>query len=113
MQCFRLVKVGMVRVGPVRPDLNSGALLIVLDRFQDHQENKLSSEGMTMGSITAPHRRAVSGLALRPLSLYASQEIFTRAALGVVHSPFGGKRMIQPPSVEGGWIRWVAPDHLV
>ena len=53
--------------------------------------NRPSSEGMTTGSITAPHRRAFSGLALRPLSLCASQEIFTRAALGCCPSLIWGK----------------------
>ena len=117
--------VGDSRDGPSPQDLSGRisitvmvvTLPVVLYRFHDHLENKQTEQrGDGDGINHGASSKGFFGLALRPLSLCASQEIFIRAALGCCPSLIWVKEdgPAIPPLREvgsGGWLQTTWFDH--
>ena len=90
-------------------------LPVVLDRFQGHRENKQieqrgDDEGINHGASSKGCFRSSPA---PPQPVYQSRDLH-EGCFGVVSIPhLGLRRWTGNPSVEGGWIRWVALVHLV
>ena len=89
-------------------------LLVVLDRFQDHRENKQTEQrgdddGINHGASSKGCFRSSPAPAQ---SLCQSRDLH-KGCFVVLSSPlFGGRKWSGNPSVGGGCIPWVAIDHL-
>ena len=90
-------------------------LPVVFDRFQDHRENKQTEQrgdddGINHGASSKGFFRSSPA----PAQPVCQSMDLHKSCFGVLPIPHLGERgWSSNPSVEGGWIRWVATDHLV
>ena len=90
-------------------------LPFVFDGFKDHRENKQAEQrgdddGINHGASSKGFFRSSPA----PAQPVCQSRDLHKGCFGVLPIPDLGERgWSSNPSVEGGWIRWVAPDHLV
>ena len=90
-------------------------LPFVFDGFKDHRENEQTEQrgdddGINHGASSKGFFRSSPA----PAQPVCQSRDIHKDCFGVLPIPHLGVRgWSSNPSVEGGWIRWVAPDHLV